>query len=98
MADIDSSEKMQREDTSLSEAPSNVSTKSKKRTKSRRGTSPTSSRAKSPESRPRSSQSSEFVTDSKRKKKQGPVPPGAHKVTFTVTIAKAIPTGEWVKY
>lgn len=31
-----------------------------------------------------------------RRKKKEVLPPGAHKVTFTVTIAKAIPTGQYI--
>ena len=84
--------RIERADTGLSEMPSTISTKSKRRRSLRLGDSLLASRTRSPEGRP-SSTNTDVVMDNKKKKKTNAPPPGSHKVTFTVTVAKAIPTG-----
>ncbi len=49
------------------------------------------STSRSPDGRPISTGSGSELTRSGRRKKKGSAIEGAHKVTFTVTIAKAIP-------
>lgn len=91
MTEAESDANLEREDTNISENPSTFESKSKKN-KSRKS-SPIAGLPNSPENPPRSS-CSEALLDGKKKRKQGPIPPGSHKVTFTVTIAKAIPNGK----
>ena len=63
-------------------------------------TTPGTDRAFTPESagRPKSTASSEIVFEAKRRKRKGTPstqPDDGHEVTFTVTIAMAVPTGNY---
>ena len=53
------------------------------------------SAAPSPSKPPKSSGSGDVTYESRpRQRKKKPLPPGAHQVNFTTTIAMAIPTGK----